>query len=261
MIGFFIKKAFYDGWDNLLQILLMNIIIIAIGFGGFFLASITVSILPLSFALLAVAVAVEGIVILGVSGIMARVAEYRTFSFLDLWHSATETWKHGALYGLMTGAIALVFVITVPYYLQLGNLLGFTLAVLIFWIAVIVILSLQWFLPIRSQLDKRFLKCVKKSFIIFFDNPGFSLFLFLYSAVTLIVSAFTAFLLPGISGLILAQNNALRLRLYKYDWLEKNPQIDTKAAKKMIPWHELIAEDVETLGHRTFRNFFFPWKD
>ena len=34
MIGF-IKKAF-DGWDNLFQILILNVIFLCVGFGGFF---------------------------------------------------------------------------------------------------------------------------------------------------------------------------------------------------------------------------------
>jgi len=38
MIGFFIKKAFYDGWDNLLALMSVNIAMLAVGFGGFFLA-------------------------------------------------------------------------------------------------------------------------------------------------------------------------------------------------------------------------------
>ncbi len=58
----------------------------------------------------------------------------------------------------------------------------------------------------------------------FFDNPGFSFFVFLSSAIVLVVSFFLAFLIPGFAGLALGGNVALRLRLYKYDWIEEHPQ-------------------------------------
>jgi hypothetical protein len=261
MIGFFIKKAFFDGWDNLLQILLMNVIILAIGFGGFFLAALAAAIVPLSVFILVCAALLEGVVVLGVSVMMARIADYKSGSFRELLSAMQETWKHGALFALVVVVAVFVFSVTVPYYLGLGSVIGFALAILMFWVAVIVILSFQWLLPIRSQLDKNFLKCIKKSFIIFFDNPGFSIFMFFYSFVLLALSLLLVFLMPGVSGLILAQNEALRLRLYKYDWLEKHPELDIKTARKAIPWEEILAEDEETVGYRSFKSFIFPWKD
>jgi hypothetical protein len=49
--------------------------------------------------------------------------------------------------------------------------------------------------------------------------------------------------------------------LYKYDWLEEHPELTTRAEQKKVPWNELLAEDDETVGHRTFKSFFFPWKE
>jgi hypothetical protein len=43
--------------------------------------------------------------------------------------------------------------------------------------------------------------------------------------------------------------------------LEEHPELKTKKERKNIPWEELIYEDRETLGPRTFRSFLFPWKD
>ena len=63
MIGFFIKKAFYDGWDNLLALMSVNIAMLAVGFGGFFLAGFASPILPLSIAIAVAAVLAEGVLI------------------------------------------------------------------------------------------------------------------------------------------------------------------------------------------------------
>ena len=84
--------------------------------------------------------------------------------------------------------------------------------------------------------------------------------MFFYSAVVLLLSCVIVLIVPGFAGVILAQNDAFRLRMYKYDWIEKNPDLDFKTARKSVPWAELLAEDEEIVGPRTFRSFFFPWK-
>lgn len=261
MIGFFIKKAFYDGWDNLLQIVLLNLCCLAVGFGGFFLAQATAELVYLSVAVLAVAAIAECVLLLAISSLMAGVANYKSFSLKDFVGAVRATWKHGILYGLFLTLIGFILATTFPYYLGFGNLFGFAIAAILFWTAIVVILSLQWFLPIRSQLETNFFKCIKKSFIIFFDNPGFSIFMFLYSFVLTALSTVMIFLIPGLTGILLAYNDAFKLRMYKYDWLEKHTDLDFKAARKSIPWSELLAEDDETVGHRSIKSFIFPWKD
>jgi len=67
----------------------------------------------------------------------------------------------------------------------------------------------------------------------------------------------TAGLLPGLAGLALGSDVALKLRLHKYDWLEAHPD----ANRRKIPWDDLLEEDRELVGKRTFRGMFFPWKD
>lgn len=261
MIGFFIKKAFFDGWDNLLQIMLMNVAMLGIGFGGFYLAGATASILPLSLLIVVVTAVLEGTLMLTVSAMTARVADYKSFNLKDFLAAFRSNLIHGALFALVIAAAIVVCVVAIPYYLKLGSIVGFGLAVLMFWVAVAFVLSIQWFLPISSQLESNFGKALKKCLIIFFDNPGFSLFMFLYSIVLAALSMVLVFLLPGFGGLVLAQNEAFRLRMYKYDWLEKHPELDPVKARKEIPWGELLAEDEETVGTRSFRSFIFPWKD
>lgn len=261
MIGFFIKKAFFDGWDNLLHIVILNVLILAVAFGGFFIAGFTAKIVPLSLALLLLTVMVEGVILLAISSMMAKVAGYSSFSFRDFISEIGKVWKHGALFGALIAVVSFIFSITLPYYFSLGNIIGFALAMLLFWVGIILVLALQWFLPIRTQLEENFLKCIKKSFIIFFDNSLFSVFMLLYSTVLFVLSLFLVFLVPGFTGILLAHNEAFRLRMYKYDWLEKNPDMDPIEARKSVPWDELLLDDEETVGHRSFKSFIFPWRD
>ncbi len=261
MIGFFIKKAFFDGWDNLLQIMLLNVIMLGVGFGGFYLAGATAFFIPLSLLIVAAAASLEGALLLTVSSMMARVADYKSFNAKDFFAAFRSNLLHGFLFALVIAIAITVCVVAIPYYLSLVSILGFGLAVLMFWVAVAFALSMQWFLPIRSQLEPKFGKALKKCLIIFFDNPGFSLFMFLYSLVLGALSLVLVFLLPGFGGIVLAQNEAFRLRLYKYDWLESHPELDPLKARKEVPWGELLADDEETVGTRSFRSFIFPWKD
>jgi hypothetical protein len=60
---------------------------------------------------------------------------------------------------------------------------------------------------------------------------------------------------------VLFIDEALRLRLLKYDWLMANPAGSTAGRRRRIPWHDLLKEDREMTGTRTWRNFIFPWKD
>lgn len=261
MIGFFLKKTFYDGWDNLLVVMLLNVVTLLFIFGFWYLISLTSASVPLSLALLALGVMTLSVFFLAVSHSMAGVARYKSFSIKDFIGSFKEVLKHGVLFGVLILGIGLTSFITLPYYFSIGNTVGFGITMLLFWILVIVALSLQWFFPIRSQLDTNFKKCIKKSFIIFFDNPGFSLFMGIYALILLIISVFAIFLVPGFTGINLAYNNAFRLRMYKYDWLEEQPEEDFKKVRKSIPWDELLAEDDDIVGHRSFRSFIFPWKD
>ena len=116
---------------------------------------------------------------------------------------------------------------------------------------------MQYYFPIMVQLDKKPRKILRKMFIVFFDNPGFSFFLLIFSVIVFALSGFTAFLLFGPGGIILLGQVAFKLRLYKYDYLEENPE----ANRRKIPWQTLIYEDSELVGTRTLKGLIFPWKD
>jgi hypothetical protein len=68
---------------------------------------------------------------------------------------------------------------------------------------------------------------------------------------------FLAFLFPGPAGILLYLDEAMRLRIFKYDWLEANPGEN----RRKIPWDTLLIDDRERTGTRSLKNFIFPWKD
>ncbi len=93
-------------------------------------------------------------------------------------------------------------------------------------------------------------------FYILLDNPGFCIGLLIGTLFVFFVSVFTAFLLPGLTTIMLWHNAALKLRLYKYDYLEEHPD-----GRRSIPWDALLVEEREKVGKRTLKGMIFPWKE
>ncbi|MDR0410878.1 MAG: hypothetical protein LBH75_02760 [Treponema sp.] len=137
---------------------------------------------------------------------------------------------------------------------------GVIMAVTVFWLLLIGVVSFQFFLPFRSRMDNTVPKTIKKCFIIFFDNTAFCIMCLFYAVVLMVLSVILVFLLPGPAGIVLFLDEALRLRLLKYDWLEENPPPPAVKRPK-IPWDAILIDERENTGHRSLRNFIFPWKD
>jgi len=257
MIGFLLKKTFFDLWDNLFRIALLNIGFIASAAIPILLPSLLSFSSPLAIAVLVIGVLWCFVYLATASLVLRAVSDYGGFGFGDFFRSIRDAWPAGLTLGGISLLLGLFAYTALPFYFRMNSLLGIFAAALVFWSLVVVLLSLQYFLPIRARLDSDLRKVIKKCFIIFFDNPGLSIFSVLHNTVLLVLSIFLAFLLPGPAGILLYLDQALRLRLLKYDYLEANPE----ANRRKIPWDELLAEDREKTGTRSLRNFIFPWKD
>jgi hypothetical protein len=259
MIGFLIKKAFYDLWDNMFRIALLNLGFIA----SVAAATLLPSVIPVP--ALQLAVFIVGVlwcfVYLAATALSVRaISDYGTFGFADFWANIKQGWPAGLLMGAIYFLLITMAIFVIPFYLDLKTLAGILPAAVIFWTLVLSLISFQFFFAIRARLDTKPAKIIKKCFIIFFDNPGFSIFSVLYSIATLVVSAVPAFLIPGPAGILLFLDEGLRLRLLKYDWLEENPD-PSAPRRRQIPWDAILIDEREKTGTRTFRNFIFPWKD
>lgn len=257
MIRFFIKKAFFDGWDNLFGLVAFNAVHLAILLCFIALPlSLGVS-EPLSFLFTSL-----GILALSVwqslcAFSMNDLSDYKSLGF----KSSLAYFRKALAPGLQMGLINLVLwfsvTIGIPFYLMQKGFLGTFAASLLFWTCLIAILVSQYYLPLVARLGGGFKKNMRKAFILALDNPGFSLFLCASSILTVIISVLTAFLAPGLTGLALSSADAVKLRLKKYDWLEQNPGAD----KKHVPWDELLEEEKEMVGVRTLKGTIFPWKE
>jgi hypothetical protein len=258
MFGFLLKKAFFDMWDNLFRILLMNLgyILLIACFVGLLQLSPGVPIAALA-ALLLVETALVAVYTGAVSRMCSEIADYRQPGFAEFFRFARESLPSSLLLALVVCLYALVISISFPYYGSMKNLAGPLAVAVLFWVTIALILAAQYSYPIQSRLDRKFRKIFRKTFLVFFDNPGFSIGLLVCAFLVLVVSVFTALLLPGIATVLLWWNVAFKLRLYKYDWLEANPG----AKRTRVPWDALLVEDRERVGKRTFKGMIFPGKE
>lgn len=278
MFGFFIKKNFCDVWDNLLHIFVVNLVIMAGVAAGVFLCLFSVSfdgpvlVKNLFFTVaLFIASSLVSILIFAECENASLIANFRAPTFKSYFSNIVPSIKDGVLFGLLVAVIYLIASVALPYYFNLwipedgseGSIFGLLLMAVVFWFLVITVLSLQYFFAIRALMGNPFFKTLKKCFILFFDNTGFTILLFfknLFNVALSILFIVSLGTVPGIASICLSCTNALRLRLYKYDWLEVNPDLTPKEQKD-VPWKDLIAKDKRTLGPRKFKSFIFPWKD
>ncbi len=258
MIGFTVKKAFFDLWDSFLPAVLGNL-----GFIFIMILPLTLPFevaprnVPLAYLFLALGVIVVFLYTGAASAFALAVVSQKPLEWSDLPGYIRRTWKVSLPFAVVTMAIWFLLGIAIPIYAGMGTFVGSAAMAILLWSAVLWFLSSQYIFPAALQTECGFAKAVKKSFLLFFDNTGFTIVLFLGSLVIAAVSVLTVFLFPGVIGLMAWHQTALKLRMLKYDYLEKNP--DTPRGQ--IPWDALLEEERELVGKRTFKGLIFPWKE
>jgi hypothetical protein len=260
MIGFLLRKTLYDLWDNMFRIVVVNLGFIAVTAIPIFLPRLAgrlINFFPLEAAISAIGILLCSIYLAAAAHALKSISDYGTFGFRDLLSAFKIAWPAGLVMGLFVFVLFLVVSVVIPFYMSIESSVGLILAMVIFWTTIFGLLSFQFYFTVCARLGTNLIKAFRKCMIISLDNSGLSLFLFLHNIVGLVLSTFLAFLFPGPAGVLLYLDEALRLRLLKYDWLEANPG----ANRKKIPWDALLIEEREKTGVRSFRNFIFPWKD
>ena len=257
MIGFLIKKNFFDLWDNLFKIALINIGFIVSLAIPVFIPTLLASVPVLGIGSLLIGILWCFVYLSAASQSLKVLSDYGNFGFADFFKNLKTYWPVGLVLGAIVFLGVMLLTVVIPFYLNMKSIVGLLLGAVIFWTLVVALLALQFFFAVRARLDTKITKVIKKCFIIFFDNPTFCIFSLIHNAVMLVLSMFVAFLFPGPAGILLFLDEGLRLRLLKYDWLEANPETD----RRKIPWDALLIDERERTGTRSLKSFIFPWKD
>ena len=275
MIGFLLRKTLYDLWDNMFKILFVNVGFAALAAIPVFLPRLAAKLIDsqaLEIALSVFGILICSIYLAAAAYTIKSISDYGSFSFRDLLKNVKTAWPAGLVMGFLVCVLFLVVTIIIPFYMSVESPVGLVLAAIIFWTTIFGVLSFQFFFTVcvrlctpaeneapdaRSSSGKNLIKAFKKCMLITLDNSGFVFFSLLYNIAALILSVILAFMLPGPAGILLYLDEALRLRLLKYDWLEAN----LDANRRKIPWDALLIDEREKTGTRNLKNFIFPWKD
>lgn len=258
MTGFFIKKAFFDGWDNLIGMVVLNLGFLLVLIAGIGSLSLLAQVPALSIGLLVASLGLFSFFCAGSAHITWLWARYERGGWEAFVRGIRISWRHGLLYWLLITLAASLILLVIPFYLSYASLLGTLISVVLFWLFLALSLALLFYWPLFYAMQgDRPAKTLRKSFVIVADNLFFALFFAFHQLVTLVFSLILAGLAPGAGGMLLGQSVALKLLMYKYDWLEEHPD----EGRKNIPWDELLYEERESVGHRSLKNMIFPWKD
>jgi len=257
MILFTIKKTFFDMWDNLFSIALINFgCILLAGVGAYILQFFSFH--PVVFFFGVFVTTTMLLLYIGAVSMMTRdIADYKAPAFFkNFFQYIKEVWKATLAFAFVI-VIQLFIILGIFLYSQIGNIISFLAISILFWTSVIWWLTSQYYFPVRSRLDTKIKKIFFKSVALFFDNTLFTIFLAIGTLILVILSSLTAFLLPGIGTILLWHQVGLKLRLYKYDYLEEHAD----AGRKNIPWDQLLVDERERVGKRTLKGMIFPWKE
>jgi hypothetical protein len=260
MIGFLLKKTFYDLWDNAFKIIVLNLGFLACTAIPILFTSLTAQLADsaiLNLVIIALGIFVCSVYLSAAAFSIKTISDYGNFTFGSFFASFKQAWPAGLVMGGFTFLLFLIFTLILPFYLTMEPFAaGIVVSAIIFWSSIFAILSFQYFFTVYIRLSTNIIKTFKKCILISLDNTGFSIFLVFNNIFALLISVIIALMFPGPVGVLLYLDEALRLRLLKYDWLEANPGAD----RRKIPWDALLIEEREKTGTRSFRNFLFPWK-
>ena len=253
------KKAFFDAWDNLGVLILSNLAVLMVIVLGLWPMSRLLELQNLKgFLILLVLIPLLLVTVGVVSALMSSVADYNRVPWGDAFQAVKKTWKASLAFSAAVMGGAILSFVGMSYYIGTKSFLGIAGWALLFWISLAAYLTAIWFFAVRNRLTGSFGKSLKKCGLIMLDNLGLSLFGGLIMVpLQLFLWPLTAFAAFGPAGIELYLNVSLRLLMYKYDWLEANPQ----ARRKDIPWHELLIDEKERVGKRTLKGMIFPWKE
>ena len=258
MIGFIIKKAFFDTWDNLIKFVVFNFMtlpFLVLAYYGFKLFAVGGLI---GFAV--VFIALVGLIIHQgtIAYFIKEIGNSQSVSVKDYLKYLKTDFKIKLQFGVAWSFFITVTSFSILYYLNGTGMMSLIPLALVFWFSVMTSMATLMFFPIKIRLEGNFKKVIKKCFILLLDNPLAGIVVFIYTILLFLLSIPSLGLLPpGLSSIACVLDTTVHLYDLKYEYLDKNPD----ANRKKIPWKELTWDLNQNIGPRSLKGMIFPWKD
>jgi uncharacterized membrane protein YesL len=255
------KKSFWNVYDNIGRLILLNLIWFLVCPLPTFLAF---RYLPLSPYLRIGLTIVIGLITYsyatsGVFALTARLVDYREISLSRFAAEARTYFPRMLGLGLIFGTVFFVLFQSTRFYLNLkvaGGIMGFFLAGVQMWIAAFLCLMQVYLFPLLVTRNWGIRRTIRWSAVLVILKPGLTLLMFL--------QALAIFLLVGITGIgvvvLLMSLTSVFLSTTLRETLREIEET-TEPKKKPTSWKEIFEEqdrkkEEET---RTFKDLLRPW--
>ena len=255
MFLFLIKKTFFDFWDNLGAILIINLGYFAILAFTLYVPSHFPPLHILSLFIYFIKFSLFFLYTGAINRMIKQYADFSSASLSDFIPHLKASWASSFLFSCFVLGVFLIVLASLNYLRLVTGFMSAPGFAMLLWIIVICFMILPYFYPFDARSNGNFAACLKKAMLMFIDNVLFSLGLLVGALIISGISTFFIFIIPGIGMLLLWYHVAVRLRLAKYDYLEQNP--NTKSSN--IPWKVILQDDMKRLSSRTLKRLIFPW--
>jgi hypothetical protein len=244
MFGCAIKKAFYDFWDNLYTVFVFNLIFVMLGtLVVFYLLMphgliFTVIVAIIGFVLLSHFIAAQFLFFM-------EIAYFETLTFKEIFGKIAETWKVNLVISLVYAGIITLVITGVPFYLSARGSIGIIGTGVLLGTSALISIILIFFYPFYVQFDGKIIRSFIASTRFVSDNAFFVFGVIIGLGVIAGISSFTSMLFPGPGAMIVWVCGCFKLRMYKYEYLEKNSDADN-----VIPWNDILEKEREQYKNR-----------
>ena len=255
MLAIVLKKTAIEIWENAVLVFLGNVgvfglmfvaLVAALGLG----ASWGVTPMLVGFVLAAAVVAYVLIVSADLLDMVCARAEF------------DREWLHAR--ARQAGGPAILFSATVlglgaSLWMAAslaGRLSGIPLVIstlLFIWFVLFSVQTLLMLVPLIPQSEYRMIRALRLSGLLVLGNPGYVLVILI---VVIVMTVLSVAVLPGPCGILILLNNAVKLRLKRY---EPDPAA-AESPQGHTDWNRLLADERERLANVRLRNLLFPWK-
>ena len=144
MKGFFIKKAFFDGWDNLIGMVVLNLIYIALFLGSVSAVQLIGDMTSLAYVLLLVIVFVGSLCMGAVANATYEWSDYKSSTFAAFKEGFVRNIRHSILYFFLQIFQFFMITIIIPFYASGQNAVTIIIMVVLFWVEIVLLLSLPF---------------------------------------------------------------------------------------------------------------------
>ena len=285
MFGFQISKWFWNLWDHLLTIVLLNLLGLTI-WGICFLLYDEFLTRDVTTVMMVIVLGVIGILSLFLFTLLQHFSALVNYSIAkfgqsDWKRNFRKAWQKPSvmaalLFDILFFVCIIVYYISWQFYYLQGDLGSLFALGLLFWLALLFFLGFGFYFPLLVREEFSLKKAFFQSYLVCWDNFLLAIGLGISALFMLIMSFMPPIMLFwGFTGLGLWYEVSLRILYYKYEYLKQlqqgesfddlskksNMKLPIQCKKTVIPWRFLLREERERIGPRSWRNFIFPWKD